>query len=267
MTTATPTRRRRRLRPVEVADVQRLSDRLTSVTFTGQFDGFEIATPTQHIKILIPFPGEHEVALPPSTPEGPLWPTDGPRPPLRTYTPRRFDPETGRLEVQFVIHGEGPASAWAERATPGDRLAIGGPGGRLPLAIDAGPWLIAGDESALPAIGTLLDALPDDATATVHLEAEDSAQRVEIGGPGAAQIHWLDRSASQNPGSELHRALTTAPVTRETNVWVAGEAGAVRGIRRALLDAGRIDPARFVTRGYWRAGESNHPDHDHGDDA
>ena len=185
---------------------------------------------------------------------------------MRTYTPRRFDSDTGVLEVQFVMHGEGPASAWAERARPGDRLAIGGPGGRMPLELGSGPWVIGGDESAIPAIGTLLDALPPHATAEVYIEAGENAHRIDRVGTRAAQVQWLDQSSPDHPGSRLHDALSTASIQPESNVWIACEAGAVRRIRRSVLDAGHVDPGRLVTRGYWRLGQADHPDHDYGED-
>ena len=113
---APPRRRRRPFRQIEVVDVQRLGDRFVSVLFTGALDGFEEVLPAQHIKLMIPEAGEHTVTLPESGPDGPIWPADRPQPARRTYTPRRFDSEAGTLEVQFLLHGDGPASAWAERA-------------------------------------------------------------------------------------------------------------------------------------------------------
>src|SRR6202050_119200 len=127
---APPRRRGRPFRLVEVVGVQRLGDRFVSVLFAGELDGFEEVLPAQHIKLLIPEPGEGSVTLPENGPDGPIWPTDRPQPSRRTYTPRRFDPAAGTLEVQFLLHGDGPASAWAERAAGGDRLAPPRPRGR-----------------------------------------------------------------------------------------------------------------------------------------
>jgi NADPH-dependent ferric siderophore reductase len=186
---------------------------------------------------------------------------------MRTYTPRRVDVTAGTLDVELIVHGAGPASAWAERAAPGDHLAVAGPGGRLALDVDDGPWVIAGDESAIPAIGTLLDALPPGAQAEVYIEVEDGGDEIELDGPVAAKITWLHRGGAAAPGALLHDAVASATIPAGTKVWAACEARAVRGIRRALLDGGRVEVGSLVTRGYWRAGEENHPDHDYGDDA
>ena len=248
-----PRPRSRRLRAVEVVDVQRLTPHMVSVSFTGEFDEFAINAPTQHVKIAFPSEGSHVVSVP----------TDGSRPLLRTYTPRRFDSAAQTLEVQFVIHGEGPASAWADRAVSGDRLALAGPGGRMPLALSSGPWVIAGDESAIPAIGTLLEALPDEVEPEVFIETRGSA--IPVTATDRA-ITWVSRSAGEGPGVLLERALSQVEVAPGTRVWVACEATAVRRIRHSLLESGTVAPALLVTRGYWRSGEANHPDHDYGED-
>lgn len=261
-----PRRPRPRFRSVEVVEVRRLSSWLVEVALAGDLDGFAVDLPTRHIKVLIPGDGEHSVVLPDVGSDGAVWPVGQPRPAMRTYTPRRFDPPAGLLDVQFVVHGEGPASTWADRAAPGDRLGVAGPGGRFPLELAPGPWVIAGDESAIPAIGTLLDVLPAGATARVFLEVRDRSEPVDIGGGGVAELDWLARSGADDPGAGLLDALATTPLTDDTTVWVACEAVAVRRIRAAVLQAGTVRPDRLVTRGYWRAGEANHPDHDHGAD-
>jgi NADPH-dependent ferric siderophore reductase len=255
----------RRLRPVEVVGVERLGPRLVSATLTGELDAFHIDAPAQHVKVLIPGPDEHTVALPEMGPDGPVWPADQPRAAVRTYTPRRFDVSSGVLEIQFVLHGEGPASRWAERAVPGDRLAIAGPGGRLSVDLDDGPWIIAGDESAVPAIGTLLDALPSTATAQVFIETEDGLDSSHLGGDDRWRISWLRPGRGEEPGSRLQDALEEVTISADAKVWVACEAVAVRRIRRYLLETAGVPAKQLVTRGYWRAGEADHPDRDYGD--
>jgi NADPH-dependent ferric siderophore reductase len=226
---------------------------------------FRIESPTQHIKMFFPAPGQNAVVVPELGPDGLVWPEGQPRPFVRTYTPRRIDTAAATLDVELVLHGAGPASEWAERAACGDRLALAGPGGRLALEIDDGPWVLAGDESAIPAIGQLLEALPAKTEAAVFIEVEDRGDEIDLDGPVAATITWLHRDGTALPGAQLHRALEAATIPAGAKVWVACEARAVRGIRRALLEADRVEAGSLVTRGYWRAGEEDHPDHDYGE--
>lgn len=259
-------RRRKPPRPVEVVSVSRIAPRLVSVRVRGDaLDGFQITAPTSHIKVLLPRPGQDAPLLPEYLPEGQVVPDDA-RPVVRTYTPRRFDEASRTLEIQFVLHGVGPASEWAERVSAGDKLAVAGPGGRFTMDETAEHWWIAGDESAIPAIGTLLEALPSSATADVHVEVTDADDEIELAGPAKIAITWHHRRAPGAWGTELAEAARTADIPDGAKVWVACEAAAMRGIRRYFLTERGLPASALVTRGYWRSGEANHPDHDYGDD-
>ncbi|MFB6898336.1 siderophore-interacting protein [Streptomyces hydrogenans] len=255
--------RRRPPRQVEVVEVRPLTSRMVAVLFAGDaLAGFTEPAPTAHIKLFLP-DAEGDVARPVVAPDGRLeWP-DG-RPTMRTYTPRRFDAEAGTLEVWFVLHGDGPAARWAAQARPGCRAAIGGPGGRFAVDPTASSWWIGGDESALPAIATLLEALPDDATGRVHLEAEGAEPRIGLPAPAGVEVTWHDRVGE--PGAALVHALRRAGLGDDTHVWIACEASAVRKARSYLLDDRMLPRPQVTTRGYWRVGEADHPDHDHGED-
>lgn len=227
--------------------------------------GFADATPTSHLKVFLPADGQDAPNLPEYTPEGAVYADDGPPPVVRTYTPRRYDPQSKTLEIQFLLHGDGPASDWAQRARPGDKLAVAGPGGRFSLEPAADHWWIAGDESAIPAIGTLLEALPATVTADVHIEVADAGD--ELGVPGSAKttITWHHRTPGVY-GAELVDAAAAAAIPAGGRIWVACEAGAMRDIRRYFTRERGIPVGQLVTRGYWRTGEQNHPDHDYGED-
>jgi len=241
--------------------VDRVTPRLVSITVTGDaLHGFELTQPTSHIKLFLA-PDGGELVLPTQGPDGPVFPDDAMRPVIRTYTPRRYDATTNTLEIQFALHGEGPAAQWAGRAAAGDKLAVAGPGGRFQLDTAAERWWIAGDESALPAIAGLLESLPITARAEVHLEVADATDELPL---PAASVTWHHRRAGAY-GAELLAAATALTVSPGTSYWVACEAAAVRRIRRQLLDAG-VPRQSLTTRGYWRLGEANHPDHDYGED-
>jgi NADPH-dependent ferric siderophore reductase len=246
--------------------VSRIAPRLVSVWVAGDaLEGFRIEAPTSHIKVLLPAPGQDAPLLPEYLPEGQVVPEDA-RPVVRTYTPRRFDEASRTLEIQFVLHGAGPASEWAERASVGDQLAVAGPGGRFTMDPAVEHWWIAADESAIPAVGTLLEALPATATAEVHLEVADADDEIELDSPPKAAITWHHRRAADAWGVELSEAARAADIADGTRVWVACEAAAMRGIRRYFMAERGLPASSLVTRGYWRLGAANHPDHDYGDD-
>lgn len=242
---ADPPRRRPRKppRPVEVVSVSKVSPRLVSVTVAGPaLEGFTIPAPTSHVKVFLP---------------GDV---------VRTYTPVRFDEGSQSLELQFVLHGVGPASEWAERARPGDRLQVAGPGGRFELDESAAHWWLAADESAIPAVATLLEALPASATADVHIEVADADDEITFTGAATTTVTWHHRSDPKAFGAELDAAARSAEIGDGARIWVACEAAAMRGIRRYFRDERGLPLSAMTTRGYWRAGEANHPDHDYGDD-
>ena len=260
---------RRRLPPalVEVVSTEMIAPRLRSVRVTGSEIGrFAEAAPTAHIKVFLPAPGQDAPTMPTDTPEGRVWPEDQPRPMMRTYTPRSFDPTTNTLEIQFVLHGVGPASEWAERAQVGDKIALGGPGGRFTASLATPKWWIAGDESALPAIGMLLDALPASAAVDVHLEVASPEDEIEFSSNASASVTWHHRANPDRYGDTLVEAACAAQIDTGTQVWVGCEADAVRTIRRHMLSERNHAAELLVTRGYWRVGEADHPDHDHGED-
>jgi NADPH-dependent ferric siderophore reductase len=217
------------------------------------------------VKLLFPADGQEAPALPEFGPDGLRFPDGQARPVMRTFTPRHFDTRSSILDVEFVLHGEGPASSWAARVEPGHRIAVAGPGGRMPLPLGPGRYVVGGDESAIPAIGTLLAALPATATAEVFLEVEDSSDEREIDSAAGVAVTWLHRE-SRPFGQALEAAMGGADLDGVTGVWVACEAQSVRRVRRVMLTERNLDPAALVTRGYWRLGEDNHPDHDYGED-
>ena len=233
-------RRRPPPRPVEVVSVEKLTPRLVSVRLGGELDDFEHVGPTAHLKVYVPD-------------------ADG-APVARTYTPRRYDRASGTLEVVFVIHGPGPASQWAAQAKPGDRIAVGGPAGRYAFDPTAPRWWIAGDESALPAIGTLLDALPSTARAEVHVEVDGPEDEIGLESAAGSQIFWHHRRPRRGASAELEDAARTSVITADTRVWIACETIAVRRIRHHLLEDRGLAVESTVTRGYWRIGVADYHD-------
>lgn len=254
-------RRRPPPRRAVVSRVEQLTPRMVRVTFTGEpLASFTWNGPGAYIKIFLPEEGQSE-----PTPPSP----DGPRPSrVRTYTPRRFDPASNELDVDFILHGHGPASQWASQAAPGQVVLIGGPGPSYQIDQTAERFVIAGDETALPAISTILEALPASAKATVRIEVQDASDELPLQSAANLDLAWIYRN--DQPGlanCALEEAIRSLPALADAQrVYVACEAKAVRRVRRFLLDERGFAPTSIVTRGYWQIGEANHPDHDYGSD-
>jgi len=239
------------------------------VTFAGdELRGYEPSGPGEHIKLFFPAPGERSV--PPFTPDEngrPIFTADAARPVGRTYTPLNWDPEHLQLDVDFVTHASGAAISWLQQVEAGDEVYVVGPAGPVAVDPNADWYLIAGDESAIPAIVTMLQSLPASLPKTVLIEVGNDALADGLADdiPGAV---WLSRDVrNASYGKLLMEAVRSfeAPAGRG-KVFVACEASLMREIRRFFLGASGMSRETIHTHGYWKLNESNHPDHDLGED-
>jgi NADPH-dependent ferric siderophore reductase len=241
-------------RLLQVRRSAQITPRMVRVTLGDgdELTGFGGDGPDRRIKMFFPAPGQDRPAVPRATSGGPLWPAGEARPAIRTYTVRRFDPVTGELDVDFVLHeGHGPAAAWARDARPGAWVGVSEPGGRYVPDGSADFHLVVGDESALPAVATVLEALPGDVPTWAYLEVADAAEEQPL--PGGATVHWVHRGALP-PGEPLAEAVSTATLpTGRGQAWLAGESACVRDLRRHLLDDRGLDRRAVYATGYWRA--------------
>ena len=264
MTETSPTGRIRReppaFRQVAVAGVTPLTPRLIRVTVGGaELDGLVIEQPAASVRLLLPAPGSTELVMP--TWQGNEFRLpDGSRPTIRTLTPLRLDSTT--LDLEIVVHDGGAASAWAQAARPGDRAAISGPGRGYPIDAEASGFVLGGDESAIPAISQLLEALPADKPVHVIVEVADPAARLELPKHPAATVDWYDRPAGAPAGDSLVAAIVSADLAPGTRIWAAGEAAAMQRIRRHLLDERNLPRSETWIRGYWKAGRAGDGDDD-----
>ena len=257
-----PPRKRRPPRRVQVTRVQTLSPLMRRITLQGaELEGFEVNDPASYMKLIFPEPGQTE-------PERPL--PDGPRPKsMRTYTPLAVRPDLHEVDVDFVLHGDGPASTWAAQAQVGQVLFLMGPGPGYKLALDAPVHLLIGDDSALPAFETILAALPASAQAQVLVEVVDAAEERPLNSAAKVDARWVARGADNTQaGSALEAALRQAGAPAgDARIYLACEAAAMRRLRQLLIEELGVERSRIVGRGYWKLGTVNHPDHDYGEDA
>jgi NADPH-dependent ferric siderophore reductase len=238
------------------------------------------------------------------------------RNPIRTYTVRAVRPEVAEIDVDFVVHGapagteagdprhSGPAATWLAQVSAGDTLVVVGPDA---LSLHSGTgidWrpgsanalLLAGDETAAPAICSILESLPEDVVAHAFIEVPDAADALPVEAPPRCCVTWLARgsrghgealdaairawvaghgdliadarpSGSAGPGgpadledidvdTQLLWDSPDAPANGGFYAWLAGEAGAIKALRRFLVTDTGVDRTRVAFMGYWRMGRS-----------
>jgi NADPH-dependent ferric siderophore reductase len=254
---------------VQVARVEQRTPSLLRVTLTGpELTGYESRGPAEHIRLFYPQDGLDKPVMPEWTDDGPVMQEGLERPISRVYTPLRFDAGSGELDVDIVLHpgSDGPGSRWATAATPGQWVVVAGPAGPYRLDTSADRFVIAGDHAALPAISTVLAALPDGAKAEVLVEVESDEEAVDLESPAEFSVRWLSTGHDAAPGAALKDAIAGVDLPEGARVFVACEAAIMREIRRHLLYERNLPKEHMHTHGYWKHGEANHPDHDLGDD-
>lgn len=287
-----------RMFDLAVRRVHDLSPHFRRITFSGpDLDRFGVPGPTLdlRIKLLLPAPGH--VVDRPGAPGGQLvegwyqqWLRGGQsgRGVLRSYTVRalRSTPQGPELDVDFVLHpagGQGaPGSDWARRAIPGTAVLVIGPDSRTitratPPKETGIRWnprgsrnvLLAGDETAVPAISAILETLPADVSGSAFLEVPDARDVQTIRTRSSVTITWLARNHSNASQGRLlvsaiehhcrQPSLNTiagAAEASETYAWIGAEATTVKALRRHLVTHLGVDPKRSELRAYWSVGKA-----------
>jgi NADPH-dependent ferric siderophore reductase len=185
----------------------------------------------------------------------------------RRYTIRRFDPERQLVDLDFILHGDGPAALWAGQAGPGTRFTAIGPRGKVSLDPAATWHLFLGDETFAPAVGAMLDALPEGRRAVAVLEVDSAADARSLGddmrGGHGIVVHFVERAGRPvGQAAALLNVLASIdipPVSR--HAYLAGEHHVVGEVRRALATQG-LAAEEVSPKAYWRVGQANA---DHGE--
>ncbi len=238
----------------EVHSVEQLSPSVLRVTLAGgNLDSFEGAAATDAYINAQFLPAGSPVTVPFTADDLDGVPTEL-RPKPRRFTIRSWDPVTRQLAIDFVAHGDvGYAGSWAQRAKPGDRLQFKGPGGSYRPSPDVDWHLLVGDESVLGAIGASLDALPTTSRALVFVVVDGPEFEIDLPTAADATVIWLYRNESDAPEDLLVRAVEAAAFPDGTfDVFVHGEAGEVRAVRKHLIADRGVDPSTASISPYWR---------------
>jgi NADPH-dependent ferric siderophore reductase len=166
----------------------------------------------------------------------------------RRYTIRRADGAAGTLDIDIVLHGDGPFARWAAGVAVGDHIDGIGPRGAITLRADAAHHLFVGDESAVPVTFAMLEALPEGATATAVLAASLAGAVVAPDGPHI-DLRWTT-------SADLGSVLAGVALPPATAAYVNGERTLVREVAAALAARG-VATDRTSTKPYWRRDQAN----------
>lgn len=295
---------------VQVRSVRRLSPSFVRIELGGALlDELGVAAPWFDQRFKLVFPGTPGVVPDFSDADESWYGTWLERPEaerghMRTYTVRDVvgsGPST-RLVVDIVVHegATGPGNSWALAAAPGDGVALVAPRrGHVYGGIEWSPepgrrLLLAGDETALPAIASILEQVPATARGTAFVEVPVAADVQDLDHPVGVEVVWLPREGAEH-GVRLHEAvvehLGAQPLARpvpdeevdpdlwetptysssgedtsggaqqdgrhaDLYAWIAGESRVVTGLRRHLVRELGVDRRQVCFMGYWRRGVS-----------
>ncbi|MFF7646698.1 SIP domain-containing protein [Streptomyces canus] len=254
---------------LQVARTRRLGPSLVRVSFSGEdLRYFSSDGHDQSLSLFLPAEGRTEPGVPVELGDG-WWQAwrelpDDVRAVMRSYTLRGLRRDPDEIDIDFVLHEPaGPASAWASRACAGDRVQLLGPAVADNRAIrfrppeDTDLVLLWGDETALPAVSAILEALPAGQRARVWLEVHDAGDIQDLATAADAEITWLvaDRTGAERSPMALGALRDTQlPPAERPYVWIAGESGCVKELRRHFVRERGIDRRRVTFVGYWRQG-------------
>ncbi|MEU6470590.1 siderophore-interacting protein [Streptomyces massasporeus] len=263
---------------LQVVRTRRLGPSLVRVTFGGpDLHAFHSDGRDQSLSLFLPHPGQPEPVVPLELGDG-WWQgwrelPDDVRAVMRSYTLRALRRDPDEIDIDFALHGiepgatvqAGPASRWAARAAAGDRVLLLGPAVADNRAIrfrppgDTDLVVVWGDETAVPAASAIVEALPAGTRARVWLEVPHAGDIQDLATEADAEITWLVRDEQGPEGSPMALdALHAAhlPAAERPYVWIAGESGCVKELRRHFVRERGIDRRRVTFVGYWRRGVS-----------
>jgi NADPH-dependent ferric siderophore reductase len=260
-------------RPVhtfEVVRTEQLTSHMVRVVLGGS--GFDTFTPSEftdsYVKLVFVPDGVDVAALPqPLTLDSFADLPPAKKPVVRTITVRRADPAAREIAVDIAVHGDhGAAGPWAATAQPGQPMYLMGPSGAYAPDPAADWYLLAGDETALPAISVALESLPANAIGRVFVEIAEPEDEIALTAPDGVQINWHYRGGRADLVGE-DRAGDNAPLVDavktafwlpgQVHVFIHGEAQAVMHNLRPYIRKERGVDAKWASiSGYWRRGRT-----------
>lgn len=228
---------------ITVTDAIDLTPRARRIRFRGM-TLIESRKPASYLSLSFEDPDEAAIAAATTERRG--------RSERRTFTPRWLEgPDS--MTVDFVLHGSGPASSWAERATVADVVWAGPTKGGYDVPPTGSTLVLIGDDTAIPAIGTILEAIDDSVRATAIIEVVDASDERDVTAERIVDPMWIHRGSDPRQTGVLTANLIDAlEVTDDSYWWIAGEREAVRSLRDRILQSRAIPRERMSLNAHWR---------------
>lgn len=249
-----------KLSVLTVLSAEQLTPHMRRITFSGDNLARYADGTNLHMRLAFPAEGETRPTLPMVDGHGRIvWPEGAAMPVLRKYTVRRIDLASATVVIDFVLHDDaGPGSRFAASAKTGDVIGMIGPGGLT--AAPADWYLLAGDETALPAIGRILESLPPTARGMALIEVADAGEEQRLDSAAAIEIRWLHRDGAAPGTTTLLADAVRAAIFPDDDsrvfAWAAGEFDAFRAIRSHLRKERGLKPDEHLVVSYWRRGKA-----------
>ena len=260
-------------RPVhtfEVVRTEQLTSHMVRVVLGG--NGFDTFKPSEftdsYVKLVFVADDVDVAALPqPLTLDSFADLPSVRKPVIRTVTVRRADQAAREIAVDIAVHGDhGTAGPWAAAAQPGQPMYLMGPSGAYAPDPAADWHLLAGDETALPAISVALESLPASAIGQVFIEVAEPEDEIPLTAPEGVEINWLYRGGRADLVGEdragdnaplVHAVTTAFWLPGQVQAFIHGEAQAVMHNLRPYIRKERGVDAKWASiSGYWRRGRT-----------
>jgi NADPH-dependent ferric siderophore reductase len=222
--------------PVIVASVEDVTPHMRRIQLSGpSLEAFEY------------FPGQ-DLALPVVRDDGSVV--------RRRYTIRRFDPGKRLLDLEFVMHGDGPGIRWAQTARPGLAIEAIGPRGKIGLNPNAKSHLFAGDATAVPGSLAMIEALPSGLRASAYLMVADPGERQLFSADATKTVTWHYGSGPGAPDGLVAAVSAAGALPDAGHAYLAGEVALVSALKATLLVRGWTAD-QISAKAYWNRGRAN----------
>ncbi|MFJ2546915.1 siderophore-interacting protein [Pseudomonas sp. NPDC087612] len=231
-------------RRLNVLRVTELTPRMRRITLGGpELQGFTSVGSDDHVKLMFACSAEEQAVL-----DNLDFSRDGLRPTMREYTPRRIDLAGGEMDIDFVLHGDGPASTWAAQAQVGQVLNMAGPRASLVVPDIFDSYLLVGDETAIPAIARRLEELPAGRKVLVVIEIENAQEQQTLASAAQVEVIWVLRQQQ-----DLLEVVKDLPLpSGQLYTWVALEKSLMRKAKRLLIDDKGVKEDLIKAASYWQ---------------